>query len=110
MDDIRKRSGQHTLARQKIIQKRIFTNKPITEQGGAFTFLVGPSPGFRVNADPDTDPDPAFFLIADPDSGSRIRIRIPDPDPGFDDLKLKKIYSWKFNCYFLDQKLPFTYP
>jgi hypothetical protein len=51
------------------------------------------------NADPDTDPDPAFFLIADPD---------PDPDPGFDDLKLKKIYSWKFNFYFLDQKLQFT--
>ncbi len=49
------------------------------------------------NADPDTDP--AFFLIAD-----------PDPDPGFYDLKLKKIYSWKFNLYFLDQKLQFTYP
>ncbi len=32
------------------------------------------------------DPDPAFFLIA-------------DPDPGFDDLKLTKIYSWKFNFY-----------
>ena len=60
------------------------------------------------NADPDTDPDPAFFLIADPDSGSRIRI--PDPDPGFDDLKLKKMYSWKCNFYFLDQKLQFTYP
>jgi hypothetical protein len=43
------------------------------------------------------DPDPAFFLIA-------------DPDPGFDDLKLKNIYSWKFNFYFFDQKLPFTYP
>ncbi len=41
--------------------------------------------------------DPAFFLIA-------------DPDPGFDDLKLKKNYSWKFNFYFLDQKLPFNYP
>ncbi len=44
----------------------------------------------------------------------RIRIRIqhfsPDPDPGFDDLKLKKIYSWKFNFYFLDQKLQFIYP
>jgi hypothetical protein len=36
-------------------------------------------------ADPDTDLDPAFFLIEDPDPGS-----------GFDDLKLKKIYSWKF--------------
>jgi hypothetical protein len=35
--------------------------------------------------DPDTDPDPAFFLIADPDSGS-----------GFDDIKWKKIFSWKF--------------
>ena len=42
------------------------------------------------------DPDPAFFLIA-------------DPDPGFDDLKLKNIYSWKFYFYFLDQKLLFTY-
>jgi hypothetical protein len=42
--------------------------------------------------------------------GSGFRIRIPDPDPGFDDLKLKKIYSWKFNFYFLDQKLQFTYP
>jgi hypothetical protein len=50
-----------------------------------------------INADPDTDPDPAFFLIA-------------DPDPGFDDLKLKKIYSWKFNFYFLDQNMQFTYP
>jgi hypothetical protein len=40
-----------------------------------------------------------FFLMAD-----------PDPDPGFDDQKLKKIYSWKFNFYFLDQKLQFTYP
>jgi hypothetical protein len=39
-----------------------------------------------------------------------LRIRIPDPDPGFNDLKLKKIYSWKFYIYFLDQKLQFTYP
>jgi hypothetical protein len=39
-----------------------------------------------------------------------LRIRIPDPDPGFDDLKLKKIYSWKFNFYFLDQELQFPYP
>ena len=39
-----------------------------------------------------------------------LQIRIPDPDPGFDDLKLKKIYSWKFNFYFLDQKLQFTCP
>ncbi len=62
------------------------------------------------NADPDTDPDPAFFLIADPDSGSGSRIRIPDPDPGFDDIKLKKNYSWKFNLYFFYQKLQFTYP
>jgi hypothetical protein len=44
-------------------------------------------------ADPDTDPDPAFFLIADPNSGSGSRVY---------DLKLKKIYSWKFNFYFLD--------
>jgi hypothetical protein len=43
------------------------------------------------------DPDLAFFLIA-------------DLDPVFDDLKLNKIYSWKFNFYFLDQKLQFTYP
>jgi hypothetical protein len=39
----------------------------------------------------------------------RIRIQhfflIADPDPGFDDLKLKKIDSWKFNVYFLDQKI-----
>ncbi len=34
------------------------------------------------------DPDPAFFLNA-------------DLDPGFDDLKLKKFYSWKFNFNFL---------
>jgi hypothetical protein len=47
--------------------------------------------------DPDTDSDPAYFLIA-------------DPDPRFDDLTLKKIYSWKFNFYFLDQNLQFTYP
>jgi hypothetical protein len=63
-----------------------------------------PAQGFGsalFNVDPDTDPDPAFFLIAD---------RIPDPDPGFDDLKLEKIYSWKFNFYCLDQKLQFTYP
>ncbi len=40
--------------------------------------------------------------------GSGFRIRIPDP--WFDDLKLKKIYSWKFNFYFLYQKLQFTYP
>jgi hypothetical protein len=46
----------------------------------------------------------------------RIRIRIQhffliaDPDPGFDGLKLKKIYSWKFHFYFLDPKLPFIYP
>jgi hypothetical protein len=39
-----------------------------------------------------------------------LRIRIPDPDPGFDDIQLKKIYSWKFNFYFLYQKLQFTYP
>jgi hypothetical protein len=37
-----------------------------------------------------------------------LRIRIPDP--GFDDLKLRKIYNWKFNFHFLDQKLQFTYP
>ncbi len=32
--------------------------------------------------------DLAFFLIA-------------DPDPGFDDQKLKKIYSLKFFCIFI---------
>jgi hypothetical protein len=37
-------------------------------------------------------------------------IRIPDPDPGFDDLKVKKMYNSKFNFYFFDQKLLFTYP
>jgi hypothetical protein len=30
---------------------------------------------------------------------SGFRIRIPDPDPGFDDLKLKKNYIWKFIFY-----------
>jgi hypothetical protein len=60
------------------------------------------------------DPDPAFFLIADPDSGSGSPnpdsgSGSPNPDPGFDDLKLKNIYSWKFYFYFLDQKLLFTY-
>jgi hypothetical protein len=47
------------------------------------------------------------------DAGLRIRIdlmRIRIQDPGFDVLKLKKIYSWKFNFYFLDKKLQFTYP
>jgi hypothetical protein len=39
-----------------------------------------------------------------------LRIRIPDPDPGFGDLKLKKIYNKKFNFYFFDQKLQFSYP
>jgi hypothetical protein len=38
--------------------------------------------------DPDKDPDPAFFPLA-------------DPDPGFDDQKLKKIYSWKLLKKFL---------
>ncbi len=35
----------------------------------------------------------------------RIRIRIQA-----DDLEFKKIYSWRFNFYFPDQKLQFTYP
>ncbi len=60
----------------------------------------------RFNADPDTNPDPAFCSNCE----SGFWIRIPDPDPGFDDLNLKKIYSRKFNFYFLDQKLQFTYP
>jgi hypothetical protein len=33
--------------------------------------------------------------------GSGFRIWIPDPDTGFDDLKLKKIYSWKLISIFL---------
>ncbi len=45
------------------------------------------------NADPDTDP--AFFLIADPDSGSG-----PGSGSRVDDLKLEKIYRWKFNFDF----------
>jgi hypothetical protein len=45
------------------------------------------------------DPDPAFFLIGDPDSGFGSRISDPGSGSGFDDLKLKKIYSWKFNFY-----------
>jgi hypothetical protein len=59
------------------------------------TSLYPPPPAFAAGRV--SDPDPALFLIA-------------DPDPGFDDLKLKKIYSWIFNFYNLDQKLPFTYP
>jgi hypothetical protein len=31
-------------------------------------------------------------------------------DPGFDDLKLEKIYSWKFNFDFLNKKLFFSCP
>jgi hypothetical protein len=78
-----------------------------------------------------SDPDP--YLDPDPHAEFRIRIdlmririririqhffwlriripypgsgfRIPDLDPGFDDLKLKKIYSWKFNFYILDKKI-----
>jgi hypothetical protein len=45
--------------------------------------------------------------------GFRIHIdlmRVGWFNPGFDDLKLKKMYSWKFNFYFLYQKLQFTYP
>ncbi len=71
--------------------------------------IGGFSPGFRIRID---------LMRIRIRSGSRFfyncgygfRIRIPDPDPGFDDLKLKKIYSRKFNFYFIDQKLPFTYP
>jgi hypothetical protein len=58
----------------------------------------------------DPDPDPAFFLIADRDPGSGFQIQIPDLDPGFDDLKFKKSTAGKFNFYFFDQKLQFTYP
>jgi hypothetical protein len=47
------------------------------------------------NADPDTDPGPEIFLIA---------------DPGFDDVKLKKMCSWKFNFYFLDQNCNLLIP
>jgi hypothetical protein len=64
------------------------------------------SPGFRIRIDLMRIRIQHFFLIADPDPESRIRI----PDPGFDGQKLQKIYSWKFNFYFLDQKLQFTYP
>ena len=55
------------------------------------------SPGFRIRIDlmRIRIRIQHFFLL---------RIRIPDPDPGFDDIKLKKIYSWKFNFYFLDCK------
>jgi len=42
------------------------------------------------NAATDTDPDQTFFLIADPDPGSRVWWP-----------KIGKIYSWKFNFYFL---------
>jgi hypothetical protein len=44
----------------------------------------------------------------------RIRIQlfflIADPDPVFDDLKLKKFTDGNLIFYFLDKKLPFTYP
>ena len=36
--------------------------------------------------------------------GSGFRIRIPDPDPGFDDLKLKKNYSWNKEIIFFGSK------
>ncbi len=71
--------------------------------GFSLIFQKELAPGFRIRID--------LMRIR-----IRIRIqhflylRIPDPDPGFDDLKLNKIYSWKFNFYFLHQKLPFTYP
>jgi hypothetical protein len=51
--------------------------------------------------------------VVDPETKTTQKNRkrlIPDPDPGFDDLKLRKIYSWKFNFYILDQKLQFTNP
>ncbi len=55
-------------------------------QGFCYEFRIAEPHWF--NADPDTDLDPAFFLIAGPDA---------DPDPfwiqGFEDQKLKKIYS-----------------
>ncbi len=57
-----------------------------------FSFTVRVSDPHWFNADPDTDPDPAFFLIA-------------DLDPGFDDLKFKKIYSWKLNFLFSWSKI-----
>jgi len=54
----------------------------------------------------DPDSGSGFRIrIPDPDSGSGFRNRIPDPDPGLKDLKFKQIYSWKFNLYFLEQKL-----
>ncbi len=55
-----------------------FKMSPLTHSS-AFARVADP---YCFNADPDTEPDPAFFLIA-------------NPDP-FDDLKLEKIYSWKF--------------
>jgi hypothetical protein len=43
--------------------------------------------------------------------------RIPDPDPGFDDVKLKKIYSWKLififfikTCHLLSPRPPLKTP
>jgi hypothetical protein len=98
-----------------------------------FDFDADPAPPFHFDADPDpaslnnpADSDPthclkAGFRIRIDFMRIRIRIRIqhffllriripdPDPDPGFDDLKLKKIYSWKFNFYFLVQNMQFTY-
>ncbi len=40
-------------------------------------------------------------------SGNR---KNPITDPGSKIENLKKIYSWKFIFYFLDQKLQLTYP
>jgi hypothetical protein len=76
------------------------TDKCVYEFNVMYVLKIRVSDPHRFKSDP--DPDPAFFLIA--------VIRILDPDPGFDDLKLEKIYSWKFNYNFLDQKLKFTYP
>jgi hypothetical protein len=55
------------------------------------------------NADPDTDPDPAFLPIADPDPGSGSRVWWPK-------IEKKIIARNLISTYFLDQKLPFTYP
>ncbi len=47
-----------------------------------------------LNQDTDMDPDQTFFLIADPDRVP-MHIRIQFQIQGFDDQKLKKIYSCK---------------
>ncbi len=76
----------------RIKQFKYFWPKLLLLSFGNMIWDVHPGSSGRVS-DPhwfNADPDPAFFLISDPDPGSGS--------------------SWKFNLYFLDQNLQFTYP